>query len=156
MPPDNYAEDLRRVVRGWRRDEWRRTKRSERGPEPSSAELVHDDLVRCAWVLCRAYQGAHHVPGHPRVHPRHIEIVHYAQAATTDGDLLTRLVTLAHDAAVRIEMCGAAPKYMRIALYPRVRAASTMLGHPTIEDHAARIRENGAPCPIDPPADEAA
>ena len=143
-----YADDLRRLVRRWRLEEWRRTKRSERGPEPRDTDLVIDDLVRCAWVLVRAYGGAHHVPPRPRVLPRSMEVTHYAHAATTDGDLLTRLVVLAHDAGVRIEATGSAPRYMRIALHPRTRATCCMTGHPTLEDHAAAVRASGAACPV--------
>lgn len=150
----HYAEDLRRVVRGWRLDAWRRLTKRERASTPAPSDEVSDDFVRLAWVLVRAYRGAHHVPGRPKIGHRWIEVVDHGQPATTDGNLLTRLVVLAHDAGVRVEVSGAARCYLRIMLHPRARTTGNMTNHPRLEEHAIAIRNSGEECPIAVPEGE--
>lgn len=111
---------------------------------------VSDDLVRCAWVLVRAYRGAHHVPGCPKIGQvgrGWIEVHHRGDMATTDGNLLTRLCILAHDAGVRVEV-SPAMRYLRIMLHPRARGARNTTCHPRLEEHAAAIRNGGDACPV--------
>lgn len=58
-----------------------------------------------------------------------------------DGDLLTRLVLLAHDRCIRVEMEAVAPRVMRLSFHKRQRTSEHVWGrHPTLEHHAAYLR----------------
>jgi hypothetical protein len=143
--------DLRNDVFQWRVSEYvnLRPKRLRDLPEFAylkSAE-VSDDLVRCAWVLYRAYKGMHHVPRGVRANDRWIQVHHHGDLATTDSDLLTRLVVAAHDAAVRVEV-SPGMRFVRIMLHPRRRTDSDMTNHPCLEFAAERMRQGGPACPI--------
>lgn len=71
----------------------------------------------------------------------HIEIVTDLSLATWDGDALTRLVFLAHDAALRVAIQPAAPQYIRLLFHPRKRDGSLFDRHPTIEDALTQWRK---------------
>lgn len=60
--------------------------------------------------------------------------------ATWDGESLTRLVVLAHDRCIRVEMEAAAPRLMRLSFYPRAREGRIDKRHPTLEWAAIRHR----------------
>jgi hypothetical protein len=54
--------------------------------------------------------------------------------ATWDGSNLTRLVVLAHDRCIRVEMEAVAPRTMRLTFSPREgRNGPTYKRHPTME-----------------------
>ena len=59
--------------------------------------------------------------------------------ASYDFNQLTRLVFLAHDLAIRVEI-KPAMRYLRIVLHPRDREGSIMTAHPTIETVLAEHR----------------
>lgn len=144
------VDDLCSAVRRWRTDEWHRQPQRSRGPQPDGQ--ASDGILRCAWVLVRAYHGDHHVP-RTRVHDHFIEVSHHGDLSTWDFNILTRLTVLAHDAAVRVEI-QPSMRNLRIVLHPRARSGSNMHRHPTLEDHAARIRGGGDPCPVSVPGGE--
>src|SRR5690606_26077658 len=134
--------DLRAAVKRWRTDEWHRQTKKSRGPKPDGN--ASDGILRCAWVLVRAYRGDHHVPrAHVRDH--YIEVLAHGGLSTFDFDVLTRLTVFAHDAAVRVEI-QPCMRYLRILLHPRVRTGNIMHRHPTLEEHAAAMRGTIA-CP---------
>lgn len=54
--------------------------------------------------------------------------------ATWDFDTLTRLVLLAHDQCIRIDLDAAAPRIMRLRFHPRLRTGPIHRRHPTIEE----------------------
>lgn len=146
--------NLRNDVLSWRVSEYvdLRPKRLRDLPEFAylkSAE-VSDDLVRCAWVLYRAYKGMHHVPRGVRAKDRWIQVMHHGDLATADGDLLTRLVVAAHDAAVRVEV-SPGMRYVRIMLHPRKRTDANATNHPCIDTAVERMRLGGPACPIPVP-----
>lgn len=125
---------------------WRDSTRAEMTLSQRVASLLppvddtwRDDMARCAWVLVIAYRGAHHVP-RVRVGDRWLEVNHCGDLSTADGDLLTRLVVLAHDAAVRVEISSSAPFMVKITLHARRRTNRNMTNHPTLDEAAARVR----------------
>lgn len=95
------------------------------------------------------FRGEHHIPG-PHYKGANVRecghgwcVLTCADLSTTDWDSLTRLVLMAHDRAVRVEI-SPAMRYLRIAIHPRTRDESIMLGHPTIEKAIAAHRETWA------------
>ena len=149
-----YADDLRRIVCKWRISHHRKMKRAEKVgiSPPTLTDPVSDGLIRCAWVLIHAYGGAHHV-GTVKIGSGGgwVEAVHYGEIATADSDLMTRLVVLAHDAAVRVSVQPSGPRHLRIMLHPRMRSDRNMTNHRTLEDAAQRLRERWAPVPVPVP-----
>ena len=60
--------------------------------------------------------------------------------ATWDGNDLTKLVVLAHDRLIRVDMKGIGPGYIRYWFHQRKsRTGSTYERMPTIEDHVKLI-----------------
>lgn len=97
-----------------------------------------------AWV-----DGLHHVPASQLrkadwAHTRWIELAWYGPLSTFDGDELTRLVVLAHDRCIRVELRPCNGRYVRLGFSPRrAREGSIFERHPTMEAALARLR--GAP-----------
>ena len=104
-------------------------------------EQMTDDQRACFAVLCETFFGEHHV-GNVVAFGRGIKTsVHSGQLATVDFDYLTRLVVLAHDHCVRVEIMQGGPGRIGIALHRRhQRDGDIAKRHPTLEDAAAAIR----------------
>jgi hypothetical protein len=62
----------------------------------------------------------------------YMEIVYGGPLSTFDFDNLTRLVFLAHDHALRVELSGAAPGAIRLRFHQRRREGDIFERHPTI------------------------
>ena len=99
-----------------------------------------------AELLGAAYAGIYHIPGRA-VHKTDwtnnlwIEIVVLAgEFATFDGSLLTRLVILAHEFCIRMEIEPANPYYLRLFFHRRQREGGFSKRHPTIEEAVETIR----------------
>jgi hypothetical protein len=60
--------------------------------------------------------------------------------STWDFNHLTRLVILAHDECIRVDVSPCAPRYLAIMMHPRVREGAMSQRHPTIEDAIAAVR----------------
>jgi hypothetical protein len=60
--------------------------------------------------------------------------------ATYDFDLLTRLVVLCHDAALRLEIGSANPRSVRLTFHQRKRTGRISERHPTMEEAVCGIR----------------
>jgi hypothetical protein len=74
--------------------------------------------------------------------PRLITLtVRFISYATFDGSYLTRLVFLAHDACIRVELEAVGPRCMRIWFHPRKRDGHLAERHPTLEEAVTRWRE---------------
>ena len=151
MDDESLIEDLRNDVLRWRVSEYVNLRPKRLRDTAEFAYLksndVSDDLVRCAWVLYRAYKGMHHVPRGVRANDRWIQVHHHGDLATADGNLLTRLIIAAHDAAVRVEV-SPGMHYVRIMLHPRRRTDPRMPHHPTPEETAALMRGGAGLCPV--------
>lgn len=73
--------------------------------------------------------------------PNHIEVNVYGGMGTYDDDKLTRLVLLAHDMCVRVEI-QPNMKYLKLVFHPRQRDGGISIGHPTLEKHIAGLRKH--------------
>lgn len=62
--------------------------------------------------------------------------------STYDGELLTVLVVLCHEACIRMQIEPAGPRYLRLRFHKRQRTGGLMERMPTIEDHVKSIKEN--------------
>ena len=100
--------------------------------------------MRCARLVRQLVGGFHHAPRTVRVHPHGVTLVFSrgVSLATADGDMLTRLVLLAHDHCVRAEIATAG-MHLELQLHARVkRSGSIMERHPylatTIVEHRKR------------------
>lgn len=73
-----------------------------------------------------------------------IAIRWYGELASCDAPLLTRLVVLAHDRAIRVAVRPRANRHLTLSFSPR-RATDTDLmdGHPCLETGIARARKRG-------------
>lgn len=126
-------------------------------------EFSHRGL-RCLDLLIRLYRGAHHIPRGLDTYDwtlkKHgLQVLWSSRGATmssTDFDELTRLVFLAHDLCIRVEV-GARGMYGCLWLCPR-EASDLAVGvweaHPTLEKAYAlwRGRANAGPVTLGPPA----
>lgn len=65
----------------------------------------------------------------------------YGGMGTYDDDLLTRLVLLAHDMCIRVEI-QPNMKYLKLVFHPRQREGGISDGHPTLEKHVAGLRQH--------------
>lgn len=96
----------------------------------------------CFDLLCEVFHGEHHVPGSIYACGRGI----YCSAmggmlSTFDFDYLTRLVVLAHDRCVRVELMSSSPHRIGLALHRRAsRDGPSYDRHPTIEDAITQVR----------------
>lgn len=62
-----------------------------------------------------------------------ISVAVYGPMSTFDNSMLTRLVFLAHERCVRLEIKGAAPNYLRLNFAARSRESRDIYGwHPTV------------------------
>ena len=152
MQDPEYAQEIRKVLLRWRQRELDGMTRKLRAEAPA-LEVESDMFVRLAWVLLHSFRGAHHVPK-VQFGARWISLLVYEDLATTDSNLLTRLVVAAHAAAVRLSITSGGLRQVRVWLHPRKRAPSIMENHPTLEDAATQLQESWAPCPVDIPRTE--
>jgi hypothetical protein len=104
-------------------------------------ELVAD-------VLGQVYAGIYHIQSEVLnkradfTHPSCVEIVTYGDLSTYDFDILTKLVVLCHDHAIRFTVAPASNRHLRLLFHKRVRESSRIYDrHPTLEDAARGIRE---------------
>ena len=104
------------------------------------SEMTPDQLV-CHDLLCRAFYGEHHTPRNVYEFGRGIYVSIYEGISTFDFNYLTRIVVLAHDMMVRVEILNSAPRHIGIALHKRsTREGPTYARHPTIEQAVADVR----------------
>ena len=105
-----------------------------------------DDQWACLQLLGELFLGFHHLPGVPKPYGRGIRLDHRPQwLSTFDFDSLTRLVFLAHDRAIRVEIDGSGPGMVKLVLHKRIREGVMHERHPTIEAALQRWREDN-PC----------
>jgi hypothetical protein len=109
--------------------------------------------VACLDLLCEVFHGEHHAPDRIFAFGRGIKCsVYGSQMATFDFDYLTRLVILAHDRCIRVEIVPSGPGRVGLALFKRnSRDGSTFERHPTMEQALAKFRTPTAPASPTPP-----
>lgn len=104
----------------------------------------------CFDLLCVVFHGEHHAPDRIYAFGRGIKCsAESHRLSTFDFDYLTRLVVLAHDHCVRVEIVSSAPGRIGIVMHKRAgRDGCTYDRHPTIEEAIKRVR------PAEQPAGE--
>lgn len=113
---------------------------------------LSDDQKRCYDLLCESFGGSWHLPENLYSCGQGIKINYRGHLATFDNNTLTRLVVLAHDRCVRVEIAPAGPSCVAIKLHARrCREGDSMVRHPTMEkavellSRVELIREFGTP-----------
>jgi len=86
------------------------------------------------------YQGEHHFPSKIKSYGPGWSISHVGPLATFDFNNLTRLVLLAHEKCIRVQIEQGGPNRLRIAIWKRAREGSTYDRHPTIEQAIEAFR----------------
>ena len=75
---------------------------------------------------------------------RFIRLIYHGYLSTFDSDDLTRLVILAHDRCIRVQI-SPCMRYLEIMLHPRDRDGRFSDRHGTIEGAIKRVRTEYAP-----------
>jgi hypothetical protein len=89
------------------------------------------------------FYGEHHIPGEVTECGYGWKISsNYIQLSTFDYNALTRLVLLAHDNCVRVDVSARGMNRLVISIYPRQRDGDMSKRHPTIEEHIPLIRDS--------------
>lgn len=93
------------------------------------------DQWECALMFADVVGGFHHVRGKFKPHGSGIKINCYSSGwATFDFDRLTRIVMLAHDRMIRVEVVPSGPRMIGFNLWKRhEREGSMSERHPTLE-----------------------
>lgn len=101
-----------------------------------------DDQRACFDLLCRVFLGEHHAPERIYAWGRGIKCNSESHRLSTfDFDYLTRLVVLAHDACVRVEIVSSGPGCIGLVLHKRhARDGAMHERHPTMEEAIERVR----------------
>lgn len=96
----------------------------------------------CFDLLCDVFHGEHHAPERIYTFGRGIKCnAESHRLSTFDFDYLTRLVVLAHDACVRVEIVSSGPGRIGLVLHKRAgRTGSSHDRHPTMEEAIERVR----------------
>ena len=110
-------------------------------------ELVMSDkhltLEEATAFFSELYYGEHHIPGY-KVHEfGHGFCVKHSHGglATFDSNYLTRLVLMAHDKCIRVDVSPISFCYLRIAIWKRQnRDGNWSEKHPTIETALKEFR----------------
>lgn len=89
--------------------------------------------------------GEHHFPGEIKPWGEGWSMPAQNNLATFDFNHLTRLVVMAHDRCIRVEVVPKGMNRMVIVLHKRQREGSMYERHPTIEDQILKIREQQQP-----------
>ncbi len=121
--------------------------RHTRGPQrgqPVAAFACREEGERVAELL-EHWRGLHHFDsralGTADWSRDHVYLgLHYPTLDTFDSNELTRLVFLAHDLAIRVEVTGKRDR-IQYLLTPRARTGGVWSRHPMLEDAVRRHRE---------------
>lgn len=99
-------------------------------------ETCNPGQLRCWRALAWLMRGDHHIYAPVYECGLGIQTVVSGEAATTDSDLLTQMVVIAHVDAVRISIDGSGGPYRyRLMIHPRQHGVEcSMSRHPTVAD----------------------
>ncbi len=105
-------------------------------------ENMTADQIWCLDLLCDVFGGEHHL-GHVYECGSGIKVsMPGDRLATFDLDYLTRLVVLAHDRCVRVEVAPGGPYRVKLLVHKRYlrKAGRVNERHPEIEDAIREVR----------------
>lgn len=114
---------------------------SEKLHRLTKADMTEEQRA-CFDLLCDVFHGEHHAPERIYAFGRGIKCnAESHRLSTFDFDYLTRLVVLAHDACVRVEIVSSGPGRIGLVLHKRAgRTGSSYDRHPTMEEAIERVR----------------
>ena len=109
--------------------------------------MMHMEKQDAIDFFSTLYRGEHHIPaGGIKPFGQGWSVNHYSSLATFDFDELTRLVFLAHDRAVRVEIMQGGPRAVKIAIFQRQRTGdNAWQRHPTIDEALTMWRAGQKP-----------
>jgi hypothetical protein len=98
-------------------------------------DWMSDDQWECAQMFADVVCGFHHITGTVKPFGYGIKVSAYpSRFATFDFDGLTRLVLLAHDRMIRVQLEPSGPRMIGFAMWKRHHREGGMSErHPTIE-----------------------
>ena len=108
--------------------------------EYSGCTQLSEIGAKTAIILTKLFQGMHHIPKSQIEkmnweHDRFLSFTYGGSMATFDGNMLTRLVILAHEYKVRVEITPCNFKYFTINFHNRInRNGRYYERHPTVKD----------------------
>jgi hypothetical protein len=110
--------------------------------QPIKPADMSADQKACWQLVCDLMHGEHHAPDTIYRWGRGIKVSVYAnKLATFDFNDLTRLVFLAHDRCIRVELMSSSPGRIGLALHKRhCRDGSTYDRHPTLAQAVGDFR----------------
>lgn len=84
--------------------------------------------------LSEFFRGEHHIPKGLKEFGHGWALNSTYTFSTFDSDGLTRLVVLAHQYAIRVEISPASPQSLKIIIHKRQRTGSMFQRHPTLQE----------------------
>lgn len=110
-------------------------------PDELARTAATPEQLRCWDCLSSVVGGSHHL-GLVRACGFGIRTTLHGEAATFDGDLMTRLVLAAHRDAVRIAIESSGPHRIGVTAHPRRHGEGNQFErHPSLADLARRCAE---------------
>lgn len=88
------------------------------------------------------YYGEHHFPSKIKRFGLGWSISHFGSLSTFDFDNMTRLVFLAHERCIRVQVDQGGPGRLRIAVWKRIDEGQSYERHPTIEQALEKFRDS--------------
>ena len=114
-------------------------------------ETLTPDQRECWQLMCDVMGGPHHAPRHLYLCGMGIKVHVIAGAgwATFDFAYLTRLVIMAHNRCIRVELDSSGPGRIAIVMHKRhSRTGSVHSRHPTIEQSVIAINGRIEACEV--------
>lgn len=111
----------------------------------SEAAWASDDQWECCEFLRDLFGGFHHMRlENVKDYGMGIAYsIRYPQMATADNSQLTRMVFMAHDRMIRVELNGSGPAMIKLCLWKRhKREGQLRERHATVEDALALHRQH--------------
>ena len=102
--------------------------------------LTKEDATK---FFSQLYYGEHHFPAKLKECGYGFSMQHTAGLATFDYNQLTRLVVMAHDQCIRVEVRAKTFRAVEICIWKRQgREGGMSERHPELEEHIASIRKS--------------
>jgi len=111
--------------------------------------MNHLTIEEATEFFSEFYRGEHHIPNYkPKQYGYGFCVCHdRGGLATFDFNELTRLVIMAHDKCIRVEIMPKGRDTMIIGIWKREREGSMSHRHPTLEDAIEAFRKSATPSP---------
>lgn len=113
-------------------------------PRQLKPAQLSPDQLECWKLVCDLVHGEHHAPDRIAEWGKGIKVsLGSSQFATFDFDYLSRLVFMAHDRCIRVELLPSGPGRIGVALWKRhTRDGAIHERHPTLRDAIGTYRRH--------------